>query len=282
MVKLLGIQEIKISDIDVSKRMRPVSETAVVSLMASLMGIGQQSEIHVRRVRHQNNRLVLMAGAHRIEAHIRLGCTSISAKVWECTDDWAQMAEIDDNLAHAELNPLDLSVFLARRKTVYERMYPEAKRGAIGNKASHGLLTDNLAVSSFVASTAAQSGQSERKIFRLVAAGLALDDESIALLRLSPNRVTLSDLQTLGKCGDPVKRRAVCEVLSRGEAKNAKAALDAQREGLGKAAISPIDAETLKIKGAWARGSKAARRRFVEDYRTELEALLGSGGSDES
>lgn len=282
MAKLIGVQELPLREIDTSDRLRPVAELAVTSLMASLMEIGQQSEIHVRRVRHQGNRLVLMAGAHRIEAHSRLGCTSISAKVWECTDDWAQMAEIDDNLAHAELTPLDLSVFLARRKSVYERMYPEAKRGAVGSLVAQGVLTDNLAVRSFVASTAEQSGQSERNIFRLVAAGSALDEESIALLRQSPNRVTLSDLQTLGKCGDAVARRKVCAVLSRGEAKNAKAALDAQREGLGKAAISPIDAETLKIKSAWTRASKAARRRFAEDYRNELEALLGSGGSDES
>jgi ParB family chromosome partitioning protein len=280
MAKLIGIQELPLREINTSSRLRPVSELAVTSLMASLMEIGQQSEIHVRRVRHQDNRLVLMAGAHRVEAHSRLGCTSISAKVWECTDDWAQMAEIDDNLAHAELNPLDLSVFLARRKTVYERMYPSTKQGVFkGNQHTINKVSD---IMSFTKSVAEQRDLSTRQIERLVAAGSALDNETVALLRQSPNRVTLSDLQTLGKCGDATARRKVCEVLSRGEAKNAKAALDAQREGLGKAAISSIDAETLKIKSAWTRASKAARRRFVEDYRNELETLLGSGGSDES
>lgn len=280
MVKLLGIQEIAIRDIDLSGRMRPVSELSVVSLMASLMEIGLQSEIQVRKIRHQGGRLKLIAGAHRVEAHLRLGCTSISAKVWDCTDDWAEMAEIDDNLAHAELCPLDLSVFLARRKVVYERQYPAAAQGgARGNQHTGGWQTDTM---SFCQSVAEQKAMSERQIRRLVAAGEGLDAESIALLRLSPTRVTLSDLQTLGKCVDPVARRAVCEVLSRGEAKNAKAALEAQRATPGKGAVSPIDAETMKVKAAWARASKAARRRFVEDYREELEALLGSGGGDES
>ncbi len=280
MAKLIGIQELPLREINTSSRLRPVSELAVTSLMASLMEIGQQSEIHVRRVRHQSNRLVLMAGAHRVEAHGRLGCTSISAKVWECTDDWAQMAEIDDNLAHAELNPLDLSVFLARRKTVYERMYPETKAKAFkGNRHTGNLASDVL---SFARSVAEQRDLSTRQIERLVAAGTALDEETIGLLRQSPNRVTLSDLQTLGKCGDATARRAVCEVLSRGEAKNAKAALDAQSAAPSKTAISPIDAETQKVKAAWARASKAARRRFVEDHRAELEALMGTGGSDES
>ena len=272
MVKLLGTQEVRISDIDVSGRMRPVSELAVVSLMASLQEIGLQSEIQLRKVRHQGGRLKLIAGAHRIEAHIRLGCTSISAKIWDCTDDWAEMAEIDDNLAHAELSPLDLSVFLARRKVVYERQYPSAAQGgARGNQHTGGWQTDTM---SFCQSVAEQKAMSERQIRRLVAAGEALDQEAIALLRLSPNRVTLSDLQTLGKCGDAKARRAVCEALSRCESKNAAAALKAHKAPPGQKAISTVDRQYGKIDEAWIRASKAAKRQFVDRHASELRAFL--------
>ena len=130
--KLLETVELPIRQIGTSDRLRPISETAVLSLMASIEEIGLQSEIHVRRVRHQGGKLKLIAGGHRLEAVSRLGCTSIMAKVWDCTDDWALMAEIDDNLAHTDLSPLDLAVFLAERKVVYERMYPETKHG--GNR----------------------------------------------------------------------------------------------------------------------------------------------------
>tara|TARA_R110000796_G_scaffold45616_15_gene110333 strand:- start:6673 stop:7545 length:873 start_codon:yes stop_codon:yes gene_type:complete len=279
MVKLLGTQEVRISDIDVSGRMRPVSELAVVSLMASLQEIGLQSEIQLRKVRHQGGRLKLIAGAHRIEAHIRLGCTSISAKIWDCTDDWAEMAEIDDNLAHAELSPLDLSVFLARRKVVYERQYPETKR-ATGEAlaAKRWNASDIMSVASdtmsFCQSVAEQKAMSERQIRRLVAAGEALDQEAIALLRLSPNRVTLSDLQTLGKCGDAKARRAICEALSRGESKNAAAALKAHKAPPGQKAISTVDRQYGKIDEAWIRASKAAKRQFVDRHAAELRALL--------
>lgn len=280
MAKLIGILELPIRLIDVSRRLRPVNDLYVESLMVSLDAIGQKDEIHVRRVRHQDNRLVLMAGAHRVEAHLRLGCTSISAKVWECNDDWAELVEIDDNLAHGDLNPLDLSVFLARRKVVYERMHPGTKRGVFkGNQHTGNEVSD---IMSFTRSTAEQRDLSTRQIERLVAAGSNLDAETIALLRKAPQRVTLSDLQALGKCGDAADRRAVCEVLSRGEAKNAKAALEGLKAGPSKDAVSPIDAETLKIKGAWARASKAARRRFAEDHRAELEALLKQGDRNES
>lgn len=282
MAKLIDTLELPTREIDVSRRLRPVSEVDVLSLMESLEQLGQQAEIHVRRVRHQGNRLVLMAGAHRLEAHRRLGCTSIRAKLWECNDDWAKLTEIDDNLAHANLNPLDLAVFLAERKVVYERQHPETVRGAVGSLAAQGIQTDNLSVRSFVASTAEQSGQSERNIFRLVAAGSALDAESIALLRKAPQRVTLSDLQTLGKCGDAAHRRSVCEILSRGEAKNAKAALDGLRAGPVKAVLSKTDENAAKIRDAWNRAGMGARRRFVVEHETILRALLAGLDADEA
>jgi len=77
--KLLSTAEIRIRDIDMSDRLRPVSEVAVISLMASIEEIGLQSEVHVRKIRHQGGRLRLIAGGHRVEALRRMGCTSIAA-----------------------------------------------------------------------------------------------------------------------------------------------------------------------------------------------------------
>lgn len=209
MGKILHTQEVRIPEIDVSSRMRPVSETAVVSLMASLLEIGQKDEIHVRKVRPQGGRLVLMSGAHRAEAHRRLGCQTINAKIWDCTDDWAQLIEIDDNLAHAELSPLDLAIFLAKRKEVFERMNPSAKNG--GDRRSIEWKNQND-ILSLCKSTAEQRAMSSRQIERFVAAGQGLDDHTIALLRMAPNRVKLPDLQVLGKYGDQVAREKVCQV----------------------------------------------------------------------
>lgn len=96
--KLLETTELPISDIDTDGRLRPINEASVISLMASIEEIGLQSEIHVRRIRHQDGRLRLIAGRHRLEVFRRLGRTSIPAKVWDCTDDWATIAEIDDTL----------------------------------------------------------------------------------------------------------------------------------------------------------------------------------------
>ena len=270
--KLLEITELPIRDIDTTGRLRPVSEVNVISLMASIEEIGLQSEIHVRRIRHQSGRLRLIAGGHRLEALSRLGCTSIAAKVWDCTDDWALMSEIDDNLAHADLGALDLAVFLAERKTVYERMYPETKAGSFkGNQHTGNLVGDIL---SFTTSVAAQKDMSKRQIERLVAAGQALDGSAIEQLRRAPQKVTLADLQTIAKCGDPADRQAIYSALSEGTAKSAKAALNARNAKPGDPLKSAADKQSKALNDGWARASMAVKRRFVEDHFGELSQLL--------
>lgn len=270
--KLLFTGELPIRDIDVSDRLRPLSETAVVSLMASIEEVGQQSEIHVRKIRHQGGRMKLILGRHRIEALSRLGCTSIASKLWDCTDDWARMAEIDDNLAHADLNALDLAVFLAERKAVYERMYPEATRGGVrGNQYTGGWQSD---VMSFCQSVAEQRDLSKRQIERLVAAGQALDRDTIQQLRNAPNRVTLADLQTLAKCGVEADRRAICAALAAGEVKSAKAALTARHAKPGDVARQPADLDARRLADAFARASQEGRKRFARDHLEALQKLI--------
>ena len=47
-----------------------------------------------------------MAGAHRLTAARELGWETIKVTCWTCTDDFARLMEIDDNLAGAELTAL--------------------------------------------------------------------------------------------------------------------------------------------------------------------------------
>lgn len=120
------ITEVPVEDVIVRDRLRPVSEAGVAALLASIGELGViKDAIHVRR--KKDGSLHLMAGAHRLSAARQLGWAMIPAKVWTCTDDWARLMEIDDNLAGSELTVLDTAVFLARRKQVYERMHPQTE-----------------------------------------------------------------------------------------------------------------------------------------------------------
>src|SRR5690554_3170186 len=110
--RLMKIDRIKVGEILATGRLRPVSEAGVESLMASIAEVGVMKDaVHVRQ--KKGGQLVLIAGGHRLEAAKRLGWDEIEAKLWaDVTDDWARLMEIDDNIAGAELNPLDTALFL--------------------------------------------------------------------------------------------------------------------------------------------------------------------------
>lgn len=272
--RLIEVREIPLDDIDTSNRLRPVSETAVESLTHSIETQGLMSEIQVRKIK-KTGKLRLIAGGHRVAAFRALGHAAIPAKIWDCTDDWAELAEIDDNLAHAELDTLELSVFLARRKEVYERAYPQAKAASGAELAAKRWdASDNMAVASFAVSAASKMGVSKRTVFRLLAAGQALGPREIQELRDAPKKVSLSDLQEIAKCGDPTDRYDICRALGDGSAKSAKEVL-ARKKTPGTAVKDPVEAARSKLNDAYTRAPKEARRRFVDDHRDELLELLG-------
>jgi ParB family chromosome partitioning protein len=270
--RLIEVTEILLDDIDTSNRLRPVSETAVKSLIHSIETQGLMSEIQVRKIK-KTGKLRLVAGGHRVAAFRALGRDVIPAKVWDCTDDWADLAEIDDNLAHAELDPLELCVFLARRKEVYERAFPETKQGKAGASARWNA-TDIVSVASFATSTADKMGVKERTVFRLLAAGQALGPREIQELRDAPKKVSLSDLQEIAKCGSTTDRYDICRALGDGTAKSAKEVM-ARKKTPGTAVKDPVEAARGKLNDAYSRAPKEARRRFVDDHRDELLELLG-------
>jgi ParB family chromosome partitioning protein len=273
--KLLATVEIDVDAINVSQRLRPVNELAVTSLIVSIEQQGLLAEIHVRKVRHRENRLFLIAGGHRIEAFRRMKRQKIPCKVWDCTDDWATVAEIDDNLAHNKLEPLDLAIFLRQRKEVYERMHPEAKASAFkGNRHTGSLATDNLAVASFAASTAHQMNKSERTVYRMISAAVRLTDAQIIQLRCAPNMISGDDLQTIAKLTSSADQDAVCIALSEGTAKSATEAMSQRNAKPGDAIRSDADKKYMALADAFVRAPMAAKRRFAKEYGDELRNLM--------
>lgn len=267
--RLIEVTEVAIADIDRSSRIRPVSQESVEGLKLSIGEIGLQSEVQLRRVR-KTGKLRLMAGAHRVAAFEQLERATIPAKIWECTDDQARLIEIDDNLAHAELSPLDHAVFLAERKLVYERIYPETKRGAAGARARWNAMADP-AVASFVASAAKAMGVPERNVRRLVAAGLALSPDQVSRLRAAPRFITDDDLEVIARC-DAAQRYDVIEALAGGRAKSARAALKERQPKPAPAALP--DAELQRLSDAWERAGAEARKRFVQKHHADLRSLV--------
>lgn len=268
------LQRVRLSDIQISQRLRPVSDAGVEAILASVAEIGRiKDPIHLRR---SKKGLTLLAGGHRHEAYRRLGTEEIDAWVWSgITDDHARLIEIDDNLAGAEMGPLDTAVFLAERKRVFERLHPETRRGGDRRSVSFQNQTDTMSVSSFVATTAEKFGLSPRHVFRMVAAGEKLGADS-ARLRHCPRPITLKDLIEIAKVGEPTERYAIVDALREGKVKSAaeaRRAWLARESGDTPAEKDPVEEAFNALSKLWQRTPLAAKRRFVAEHCAELVDL---------
>lgn len=269
---IISTGNLPIADIEMGERLRPVSAAGVEAIKSSIIDLGViKDPIHVRK---SKSGMILMAGGHRLTAARELGWETIPATLWKCTDDWARLMEVDDNLAGAELTVLDTAVFLAERAAIYERMHPETRGGMAGALAKHGYANDTM---SFAEATAEKLGVSMRSVQRLVAAGRGLDRECVELLRAAPQHVTLKDLTEIAKIADDLERSFVVRKMNLGEVRGAS-------EGRGKWAaqnstapapvLDPVERETNALRQLWARSSMAARRRFVSATEADLSDLI--------
>ena len=270
------IQRLEISQIEATERLRPVSDAGVESLLASINELGViKDPIHVRKKRRGNvETLVLMAGAHRLEAAKRLGWDTIPARVWvDVNDNWASLMEIDDNLAGADLSALELSVFLAERKRIYEKLHPETRKGIAGARARHGLANEII---SFAESVAEKRDLSKRHVEYFVQIGNALSPHDIAQLSASEHPVKMKDLMALAKISAPIVRADVVGKLASGEVKSVADALIILEPKNAKVAVDPIDEAYQKLLTLWKRAPMPAKRRFVDELEAELAAVANA------
>lgn len=280
--RIMKQSRVPVADVVVGHRLRPVSQAGLAAILTSIEHTGVMKDaIHVRK--HHSGELRLMAGAHRLAAAKELGWDEIEAKVWtDVTDDWAQLIEIDDNLAGAEMCPLDNAIFLARRKEVYERMHPETKAGVAGASA-RWMQRASRSVASFATVTAEKFGISDQQVRKIIAAGTRLGPDEVAQLRRAPKPVTLADLQVISKIVNPTERYDVIDLLEEGRAKSAGDAVKqiAQRDQGGEvASADPAQAALADLSRRWSRAPMAAKRRFVEEHWAEMSRIMRDGAAD--
>lgn len=252
------LKELPITEIVArAERLRPVDKDAVTGLIGLIEEYGFTTPVLVRKTR---NGFVLIDGMHRIEAMRGLGREMIPVTVCSCTDDEAALMEAGQNLPGG-MNALDDAVFLAAWRRAYVRLHPETERGMSGALARHGMQATKLSFAKIVAD---RRGVSERNIQRTVAAAEALDRTEITLLR-DASRVTVTDLQLIGKLADPDTRSQVVLKLAGGNAKNAATALRQCKAERGEVSPvhDPVEAAFTKLLDAWSRAPLAAKKRFL-------------------
>lgn len=272
--KLPTFTALPVAEITVPEtRLRPVSEAKVAALM-QVIGAGVfLGAITVRRAGTVNT---LIDGAHRLEAMTRLGRDTIAVDVLECTAAEARQMEITGNLT-AGMTPIQDAIFLGVYQEEYEKLHPETKRGVAGALAKQGVQGKN---SSFADLIAESRQITPRQVRNVIAAGRALTVAERAALQAVPHRIAISEIEKLGKIGEDGQRaRAVGSLLA---GKRVADALRAEKAGAKDAEAADdakVEAAFKALSTAWNRAPKAARRRFVDGIRAEIDAM--ADGSDD-
>ncbi len=280
----LGIEMIPLREIVVGARMRPVTAAGVAQLVQSIRDLGRMTNpVQLRRL---DGGLLLLSGGHRLAAARELGWEAIPAKVVECTDAEAKLIEIDDNLASKGLCALELALFMAERKRIYEEMHPDATRGVAG---AERRWKDAREMASFAAATAERFGRAVRWAERYAELGARLDRDAARDLMGTPVAGRLTELQQVMRQPKSDQRMIARRVREGG--------FDSIREVVGKPRTVSSERDVLdRLMRAWDAAPKAVRDHFLiilagrkgmdERFAKALDAARGpragrDGGADE-
>jgi N6-adenosine-specific RNA methylase IME4 len=232
---------IKIDEVKVGTRKRKLDEERVRELAESIRELGLLQPIGIR------NDGTLVFGWHRLEACKLLGWDEIEATVVSAEDALrAELAEIDENLVRNELTALERAEHLARRKEIYEQLYPLAKpelqrlkglkpfrnkpldlsvcesRLTFLSAASDAALR-NVAelqqTDTFVSATANKTGLSKRSIREYIQIATAIAPEVRDAIRETPLADSKRDLLELARL-DAEEQMRVVRVLVEGAAED--------------------------------------------------------------
>lgn len=205
--------EIKISDIKIGGNRRPVISEAVDRLVKSIQETCLLNPITV------SSEMILVAGAHRLEAFKRMGKSEIPAIILELDDLRLRLAEIDENIIREDLHYTDKDDQMAEAKEIYEALHPETRAAAKGGgfKGNQYEVIAPSAATSFAEDMTQKTGMAPRTIRESVQRAEGLTDESKQAAReLDLRKKEATALARM----DAEKQRKAIEKRAAGEVKD--------------------------------------------------------------
>lgn len=163
--------------IEMGQRMRPLNAEHVARLAASIREIGLQTPITVMFVPEgDDTRVILVAGLHRLEALRTLGEEATDAFVIDDDQDAADLWEIDENFARAELTDAQRADHHVRREAILIRRGSVAAPGQGGDRRS----SEKSSLGSYAAQASETLGVSKRTVEKDLARGKNIAPDVLA------------------------------------------------------------------------------------------------------
>jgi ParB family chromosome partitioning protein len=208
-----AVQLVPIASVRIGSGRRAVGD--VSTLAASIEEVGLLCPITITQADD------LIGGRRRLEAFRHLGRTAIPALVLRLSGLRAELAQIDENLIRSELTVHERGEQLARRKEIYETLYPETRSGVAGGKARQGAVNE---IRSFADDTARKIGQSPRTIQHDVQIATQLTPEMKDAIRETPIADRKSNLLALARLSREQQEHVATRLVS-GEATSVREVL---------------------------------------------------------
>jgi hypothetical protein len=253
-----SVKTIDIKSIKPVKPNRVISGAHVRDLVTSFGATAFASAVVVRPITDGGEySWVPVAGFHRIEAAKQSGQTVMHAiVVEEASDLQLELIEIDENLLHRPLTPVQEARAMARRKAIYQELNPETRRG--GDRRSSKAQVGSK--KSFASATASATGRSTTAVNRAVTRGDKIADEVLAMVQGTPIE-TGELLDRLAKIPADEQKKVVAEELA--------------KAGEPPKAVPDVDGDLAKLRRAWTQACPEARKLFVAEVNSSKNKQPG-------
>lgn len=243
-------ERIMLDGIEVGATRRALDPSNVARLKASIAEIGLQTPITVMALPEgDDTRMILVAGAHRLEALRQLGEDVADCIVLPPDQDAADLWEIDENFARAELTDAQRADHHARREAILVRRGLVSTAG--GDRRSNG---QNVHLKSYAKKTADDLGVDERTVRRDLSRGKNIAPEVLS-------EVTGTDLDK-GVVLDELARTPLSE-------QSAKLASIRDQRSQVRLAPDPLndpeahEKQLAALMSAWNRAAAVVREEFL-------------------
>lgn len=233
---------------------RPLIRPHVVMLAESLRAIGLQSPITVRpcqRIRdgREADAFEIVAGRHRYEAALSLSWTTIDAVVMDASADDAELWEIDENFARADLTEAQRADHHVRRMRIL--LAKGIINGRGGDRKSN---SKDGSLKSYVSEAAAATGSGYSTVARDLARGQKIDPEILSQIT-----------------GTELDKGVILDELARvpADRQSEKLAEIAARRSLVRPAPDPLndpeahERQLAALMSAWNRAAAVVREEFL-------------------
>lgn len=203
------------------------------------------------------NTPVLIYGRHRVLALMELGEVTYDCVVHDVDDLQAELMEIDENLARAELSPAQEAAHIRRRQEIWEIKNGPAK--AVGGRASAVAQGREVAneKSAFATDTAQSSGRGLRSVQVAAQRGRELGPDIHRIVGTSLDKGV--EMDALIKLPEP-QRAELIERAAAGESVSARAANQPD--------VDPEDEEERRFWMFFAKLSPSVQRKVIAKFKS--------------